>query len=99
MDQIQREHPNINKITIHGGRKNQSSENWNNPTELDQYHWDVSEAYIMYISDDLRIDKEDIGIAIVPKWKGFFDRNYLSIDRQNVLHAKIVPIRLGKKEH
>ena len=95
-------HIGVNEITIHGGRKNQSIDYWNAPSELGEFYWEISEAYVMSPSHDIRFDREDIGVALISKETAlelrFFDRASLRLDVQSVRRSKVIPICLASTD-
>jgi len=92
----------LNLLTIHAGRKNQSDANWNDPTETNQYQWEVTDARVIpQMKMGQVTTRPDIGIAsisdILPK---FFDKDALSkdfrtLDREEIKSSRIVPICLA----
>ena len=96
----------MNKVTIHGGRMNQSSDNWFNPDESGHYQWEVSAAYVMPIHQNLVFEYEDIGIALIndlhPNNRFFFDKDALYSDfkfgtKQQVRDARVIPLCLASE--
>ena len=106
MNQIQNDlsRNKLNLLTIHGGRKNQSDANWNNPTETNQYQWEVTEAFVVPQMNKGRVVvKPDIGIAsisdILPKFfdKAALSQDFLTHDKVEIKTSRIVPICLAAK--
>ena len=96
----------MNKVTIHGGRMNQSSDNWFNPDASGHYRWEVSAAYVMPIHQNLVFEYEDIGIALIndlhPNNRFFFDKDALYSDfkfgtKQQVRDARVIPLCLASE--
>ena len=94
----------LNRLTIYGGRKNQSDANWNNRGELGHYRWQVSHAYIM---QNPHLPDTDIGIASIaeslPENLKLFDQGALLLDfrsrrRNQIKTSRIIPICLAKEK-
>ena len=106
MSQIQDDPSNnkLNRLTIYGGRKNQSEANWDNRGELGHYRWEASHAHIM---QNPHLPDTDIGIASIakslPENLKFFDRGALLLDfrsrnRNRIKTSRIIPICLAKEK-
>ena len=88
---------------IYAGRKNQSSANWDNLGEDNQYRWEVSEAFVIPETQGNHLKQSDIGIASISEMRPkFFDKNALKKDfntltREEIKSSRIVPICLAQK--
>ena len=86
-----------NEINIYVGRYS------NDPDEsgqLNWIHWKASGAYAMPLWKNLRFDREDIGIALIPSKTSpddrFFNKKEL-LNPNSLRNAGVVPICLGRQ--
>ena len=106
MNQIQNDpgNNNINLLTIHAGRQNQSSVNWNIPPigVNDHYQWEVYGAFIMPQMKGRVKSEADIGIVSIRVTESFFDqdvlkRDFFTLHRGQIERSRIVPICLARE--
>ena len=108
MNEIQDDplHDKVNKITIYAGRKNQSREYRDNPSERGRYHWEASGAFVIPRMKGPHFEQADIGIVEIEdtpdKTQEFFDqyvlyRDFGSPDKEEIKNSRIIPICLASE--